>query len=59
MTSPDVARLGHVAAEHLPPILYALEVCALQMEAAGRPDDAAHYRELARALSDAASGGPA
>ena len=57
MTSgPDAAAVGPVAAAHLGPILYALEVCALQMEQAGRADDAAYYRRVARALADAAGG---
>lgn len=52
-TGPDAAAVGAVAAEHLGPLLYALEVCALQMEQADRPDDAAYYRRLARTLADA------
>ncbi len=49
--------LGLLVAEHLPPILYALEVCALQMEGAGRSEEADYYRALARRLSEA-SGTP-
>ncbi len=49
--------LGPLVAEHLPPILYALEVCALQMEGAGRSEEADYYRALARRLSEA-SGTP-
>jgi hypothetical protein len=40
-------------AEHLPTILYALELCALQMEGDGRQEEADYYRELARRMSDA------
>ncbi|HKI94111.1 MAG TPA: hypothetical protein VJ992_02360 [Gemmatimonadales bacterium] len=50
---PNVAAVGEVAAEHLAPILYALEVCALQMDEAGRAEDASYYRAVARRLADA------
>lgn len=50
---PNAAALGRVAAEFLPPILYALELCALAMDDAHRPDDAQYYREVARRLSEA------
>ena len=53
--NPDA--LGPLVAEHLPPILYALEVCALQMEGAGRSEEADYYRALARRVSEA-SGTP-
>lgn len=52
---PNAAALGAVAAQHLPPILYALEVCAVSMDAAGRSDEARYYRALARELAEAAS----
>ena len=45
--------MGVVAAEHLGPILYALETCALSMEEAGRTEEAQYYRALARRLADA------
>ena len=54
---PNPDALGPIVAEHLPPILYALEVCALQMEGAGRSEEADYYRALARQLSEA-SGTP-
>lgn len=54
---PSQDALGPLVAEHLPPILYALEVCALQMEGAGRSEEADYYRALARRLSEA-SGTP-
>ncbi len=50
---PNPDTVGRVAAEHLGPILYALEVCALSMENAGRADDAAYYRALASRLAEA------
>jgi len=55
-SGPDAAAVGQIAAEHLGPILYALEVCALQMDQAGRTDDAVYYRRIARALADAGGG---
>ena len=56
---PNRAALGAVAAEHLPSILYALELCAVAMVDAGRADDAAYYRALARQLADAGGSPPA
>ena len=50
---PSPAAVGEVAAEHLGPILYALEVCAKAMEQAERPADVEYYRALARRLADA------
>jgi hypothetical protein len=50
---PNRAAVGAVAAEHLASILYALEVCAVSMDEAGRGDDAGYYRQLARRLADA------
>ena len=40
---PNRAAVAAVAAEHLGPILYALEVCAVSMEQAGRAGEAPHY----------------
>ena len=45
--------MGAVAAEHLGPLLYALEFCAVSMDEAERPDDARYYRALAARLADA------
>ncbi len=45
--------MGAVAAEHLGPLLYALEVCAVSMDEAERPDDARYYRALAAKLANA------
>lgn len=53
---PDPEALGPLVAEHLGPILYALEVCAKAMENAERPDDVKYYRALARQLARAAGG---
>jgi hypothetical protein len=50
---PNRAAVGVVAAEHLPSLLYALEVCAVAMDQAERGEDAAYYRRLARQLADA------
>jgi hypothetical protein len=55
---PDRATVGAVAVEHLPAILYALEVCALAMVEAGRDEDASYYRVVARNLADAGGGAP-
>ena len=61
MTGPDVAAgegpnptaLGEVTAEHLGPLLYALEVCATAMDNAQRAEDASYYRSLAGLLAEA------
>jgi hypothetical protein len=45
--------LGEVTAEHLGPLLYALEVCATAMDNAQRAEDASYYRSLARLLAEA------
>jgi hypothetical protein len=50
---PNKEAVGELAAEHLGPILYALETCALVMEDEGREDDARYYRSLASRLADA------
>jgi hypothetical protein len=54
---PDPRVLGQLAADHLPPILYALELCAVSMDEAGRGEEARYYRALARRLSDAVGEG--
>jgi hypothetical protein len=54
---PNKRAVGEVAAEHLGPILYALETCALSMEEAGRDEDARYYRSLATKLADAGASG--
>jgi hypothetical protein len=50
---PNATALGEVAAQHLGPLLYALEVCAVSMDQAGRTDDARYYRVVATALAEA------
>lgn len=50
---PNPRAVGRVAGEHLGPILYALETCALTMEREGRGEEAAYYRALARLLAEA------
>ncbi len=45
-------------AKHLTPILYALEVCVVSMEQAGREEEAAYYRSLAILLADASGRAP-
>ncbi len=50
---PNPEALGQVAADHLGPLLYALETCALTMEQAGRQEEAGYYRALAGRLAEA------
>lgn len=50
---PNADALGSVTAEFLGPILYALEVCAVAMEQAQRPEDASFYRAVAARLAEA------
>jgi hypothetical protein len=50
---PNAGAVGAVAARHLGPLLYALEVCAVAMDEAGRPDDARYYRRVATELAEA------
>ena len=48
--------LGAIVADHLTPILYALEVCAVSMDQAGRSEEARYYRTLAQQLAEAGGG---
>ena len=50
---PDPVAVGRVAAEHLGPLLYAIEVCATAMDQAEREEDSRYYRALAGLLADA------
>ena len=50
---PNQEALSRVVAEHLGPLLYALEVCATAMDNAQRREDSNYYRALARLLADA------
>jgi hypothetical protein len=52
-TGPNPEAVGQIAAEHLGPILYALETCALTMERAGRTEEVRYYRALAELLAEA------
>lgn len=49
--------VGELAELYLGNLLYALERCAMSLEAEGKPDDAAFYRAIARKLA-AARGKP-
>jgi hypothetical protein len=50
---PNPEAVGIVAAEHMGPILYALELCALSMDEVGRSQDASYYRAVAAKLAGA------
>ena len=50
MADDTVASL---AALYLGNILYAIELAALSLEQQGKPDDAAYYRGIGRALAEA------
>ncbi|BAH39214.1 MAG TPA: hypothetical protein DGD08_09965 [Gemmatimonas aurantiaca] len=45
--------VGGLASLYLGNILYAVERCALSLEAEGKPVDAAFYRGIGRKLADA------
>jgi hypothetical protein len=53
VTGPNPQAVGEIAAEHLGPILYALELCALAMGEAGRHEEVEYYRALAQRLAQA------
>ena len=50
MAGESVGELGVL---YLGNLLYALERCAMALEAEGKTDDAAFYRAIARKLADA------
>ena len=50
MADESVSELSEL---YLGNLLYALERCAMSLEAEGKPDDAAFYRAIARKLSAA------
>jgi len=50
---PDSAALGPIVAEHIVPILYALERVALLMQDDGREEEARYYRALAEEMARA------
>jgi hypothetical protein len=45
--------VGAIAELYLGNILYAIELAALSLTEQGRPDDAAYYRGIGRALAEA------
>jgi hypothetical protein len=47
------ASVGAIATLYLGNLLYALERCALSLDAEGKPLDAAFYRGLGRQLAEA------
>lgn len=47
------ATVGALAELYLGNILYALERCALSLEAEGKGEDAAFYRGIARVMAEA------
>ena len=49
----DDESVPELAALYLGNILYALERCALSLDADGQPDGAAFYRGIARKLAEA------
>ncbi len=53
LSGPNPEAVGKVAAEHLGPLLYALEVCAKAMDDVRRDEDSRYYRALARLLAEA------
>lgn len=50
---PTASHVGATAQLFLGNILYALERCAMALDAESLPDDAAFYRGIARKLADA------
>jgi hypothetical protein len=49
----DPTTVASISALYLGNILYALERCAMALEAEGKPQDAAFYRGIARMLAEA------
>jgi len=49
----DDQTVEQLSALYLGNILYALERCAISLEAAGKGEDAAFYRGIGRALAEA------
>lgn len=47
------ATVGALAELYLGNLLYAIERCALSLEAEGKPEDAAFYRGIGRVMADA------
>jgi hypothetical protein len=55
MAAESVSELAEL---YLGNLLYALERCAIALEAEGKADDAAFYRAIARKLAKARGEGP-
>ncbi len=51
--TPELETVGSVASLYLGNLLYALERCALSLDAEDRPLDAAFYRGIGRKLAEA------
>lgn len=51
--SDQEETVGSLSRLYLGNILYALETCALSLEAQGKREDAAFYRGIARKLAEA------
>lgn len=51
--TPDANTVGALAELYLGNILYAIERCAMALEADGKPLDAAFYRGIGRKLAEA------
>ncbi len=53
MTPRDDATVASISGLYLGNILYALERCAMSLEAEGKAEDARFYRGIGRLLADA------
>ncbi len=53
VSEPATESVESIAALYLGNILYALERCAISLEAEGKPSDAAFYRGIGRTLAEA------
>ena len=51
--SDQIETVGVLSELYLGNILFALESCALSLDAQGKPGDAAFYRGIARKLAEA------
>jgi hypothetical protein len=51
--SPDTETVESISALYLGNILYALERCAISLEAEGKLEDAKFYRAIGRSLAEA------
>lgn len=53
MTPQDDATVASISALYLGNVLYALERCAMALEAEGKAEDAKFYRGIGRLLAEA------